>query len=156
MIPSIFNILSKFSQKEEKKNIKLERSFSSKKVDKSFGQILFEKRIEDLVLEYENEEPEILISQINEAGKRYKSSKNEQDLENYKQLLASFIILVERKAYRIKIINRKKDISEDEIDYIIVEIEKRLVALMDSFLSSQKDILNIIDQVEGLIFKILV
>ena len=155
MIPSIFNILQKFNPKEQKKHTKLERTTGIRKTEKSFEQILFEKRIEDLVLEYENTEPEILISQISEAGRNYKNSRKEEDLENYKELLASFIVMVERKAYKIKIIEEKRDLlSEDEIDYIIVEIEKRLIALMESFLSSQKDILNLIAEIEGLIFKI--
>lgn len=157
MIPSIYNILQKFSPKDQKKSGKLEKAGLSKKDEKNFEQILFEKRIEDLVLEYENLEPEILITKIDEVGKNYKRTRKNEDLENYKELLASFIILIERKAYKIKIINKKKDLlDEDELDYIIVEIEKRLLALLESFLISQKEILNIIDELEGLIFKISV
>ncbi len=155
MIPSIFNILQKFSPNERKKNLKLEKSGSIRETDKSFEQILFEKRIEDLVIEYESIEPESLIFKINEAGRNFKNTRNKKDLEEYKELLASFIILVEKKAYKIKIIEKKRDLlSEDEFDYIILEIEKRLVSLLQSFLSSQKEILNIIDEIEGLIFKI--
>lgn len=157
MIPSIYNILQKFSPKDQKKSGKLEKAGLSKKGEKNFEQILFEKRIEDLVLEYENLEPEILITKIDEVGKNYKRTRKNEDLENYKELLASFIILVERKAYKIKIINKKNYLlDEDELDYIIVEIEKRLLALLESFLISQKEILNIIDELEGLIFKISV
>ncbi len=157
MIPSIYNILQKFSPKDQKKSGKLEKAGLSKKGEKNFEQIIFEKRIEDLVLEYENLEPEILITKIDEVGKNYKRTRKNEDLENYKELLASFIILVERKAYKIKIINKKNYLlDEDELDYIIVEIEKRLLALLESFLISQKEILNIIDELEGLIFKISV
>lgn len=157
MIPSIYNIIQKFSGKDQKKGGKLEKVGILKKEEKSFEQILFEKRIEDIVIEYENQPPEALTSLINDAGKRYKNSRKEQDLIQYKELLASFIVLIERKAYKIKIINKKKDLlSEDELDYIIIEIEKRLVALMESFLSSQSQILSIIDEIEGLIFKIIV
>lgn len=157
MIPSIYNILQKFSPKDQKKNTKLERTGSLKKEQRSFEQILFEKTIEDIVIEYENEDPEILVTKIDETGKRFKNSRNEQDLQNYKSFLAAFIVLVERKAYKVKLINKKKDIlSEDEIDYIIIEIEKRLVALLETFLASQKEIINIINEIEGLIFKIVV
>ncbi len=157
MIPSIYNIIQKFSGKDQKKSGKLERTGSLKKEEKSFEQILFEKRIEDIVIEYENQPPENLTSMINEAGRRYKNSRNQQDLINYKEFLASFIVLIERKAYKIKIIDKKKDLlSEDELDYIIIEIEKRLVALMESFLSSQREIFSLIDEIEGLIFKIMV
>lgn len=157
MIPSIYNIIQKFSGKDQKKSGKLEKAAVLKNKEKSFSNILFEKRIEDIVIEYENQPPETLTLKIDEVGKRFKNSRKQEDLEEYKELLASFIVLVERKAYKIKIINKKKDLlSEDEIDYIILEIEKRLVALMESFLSSQSQILSLIDEIEGLIFKITV
>ncbi len=46
--------------------------------------------------------------------------------------------------------------DDEEIDCIIVEVEKRLVALLENFLSSQKQILDLIGEVEGLLFKFLV
>ncbi|MFN3412386.1 MAG: DUF327 family protein, partial [Exilispira sp.] len=157
MIPSIYNILQKFSGRDQKKSGKLERAATIKREKKTFDQILFEKRVEDIILQYENTDPSTLISIIDEAGKKYKKDRNENDLASYKSLLASFIILCERKAYRIKIIKSKKDpLLEDEVDYIIVEIEKRLLALMESFILSQKQIIDLIDEVEGLIFKISV
>lgn len=157
MIPSIYNILQKSSGKDQKKSGKLERSPFVKRESKTFDEILFEKRVEDIILQYENIEPSYLISIIDETGKKYKKDRNGNDLANYKSLLASFIILCERKAYRVKIIKSKKDpLLEDEVDYIIVEIEKRLVALMESFILSQKQIIDLIDEVEGLIFKISV
>ncbi|HOV46244.1 MAG TPA: DUF327 family protein, partial [Exilispira sp.] len=106
---------------------------------------------------YEEQQPEALIQQITEYGKRYRGSGNQQDLLQYKMHLGAFVLLVTRKAYRLKLISaRKKPMDDEEVDCIIVEVEKRLVALLENFLSSQKQILDLIGEVEGLLFKFLV
>jgi uncharacterized protein YaaR (DUF327 family) len=158
VIPSIQNLIQKFANDQQKKTVKSGKIYSNyEKKALTFEETFVENGIYELYSLYEEQQPEALIQQITEYGKRYRGYGNQQDLLQYKMHLGAFVLLVTRKAYRLKLISaRKKPMDDEEVDCIIVEVEKRLVALLENFLSSQKQILDLIGEVEGLLFKFLV
>ncbi|HPB48366.1 MAG TPA: hypothetical protein PLX16_07115, partial [Exilispira sp.] len=81
MIPSIQNLIQKFTNDQQKKAVKSGKIVTNyDKKALTFEETFVENGIYELYSLYEDQQPEALIVQITEYGKRYRGSGNQQDL----------------------------------------------------------------------------
>lgn len=156
MIPEIHYLLKKFyTKKSQNKKISgTKKRFENK--NKIFEEYFKEVTVEKILEEFKEYEPEQLIDKIVEAGKKYKSFRREEDLNEYKYYLSGFIALGVKHGYKLYFLNKKKvGIEEYEKKYsLILEVQKRFVVLTETVLSSQKDIIEKINEIEGILVNI--
>lgn len=112
--------------------------------------------IENLIQEFIDYEPEVLIKDIINKGNEFLKSRNEKDLEEYKYLLGGFLAITINKSYKVNIIKEKKKFNDISEKYFIIikNINEKYLALLESFISSQGQIFKIIKEIEGLLLNI--
>ncbi len=161
MHPEINPMLSSFVRSNKgNKNKKIDKKKKKSKVknQKTFGEYFHEITVDKIFEEFKDYDPENLIEDIVDAGKRYKNYFREEDLNQYKYLLSGFLTLTSKEAYQVGFMKQKKSFIDIEEKYytIVQEIKKKYTAMQEYVVLSQQDIIKLVKDVEGLIVNIKV
>jgi|GEM_PF-4812873 uncharacterized protein YaaR (DUF327 family) len=163
MLNNLNPIINSLNNKQEStENIKNKGKLKGKKnienKDKlnNFSLLFNEVLYLDLIDEFSEYEPESLISEIIKKGNLYIQSRDEETLNEYKHLLGGFLSLTINKSHKLKVLKDKKrydDISE-KYYILILNINDKYLALLESLLSSQNKIFSLIKEIEGILLNI--